>query len=46
MPYTVVKRGNQWVTQKADGSKVFGRHGTKQEAQAQQRALYAAEKKG
>lgn len=45
MPYDVVKRGGKFVVQKADGSKTFGTHDTKEEADAQLAALNIAERR-
>ena len=45
IPYSVVKRGDVWVVQKADGSRVFGRHDSEEKARKQQAALYANEKR-
>lgn len=47
MPYSVKKRGSQWcvVRDKQGGKpqKTMGCHPSEEEAQEQQRALYAAE---
>lgn len=45
MPYHVVKDGNQWCVEKADGSKRFGCHDTKSGANDQMAAMYASEPK-
>jgi hypothetical protein len=45
MPYNVIKHGGKFVVQKQDGSKQFGTHDTKEEADRQLEALYAAEKR-
>ena len=45
MPYVVVKRGKKFVVKKKNGTKVFGRHATRAKANAQMRALYAAERR-
>lgn len=41
MPYAIVKRGDSYVVKKKDGSKVFGIHPSKAEAEAQLRAIEA-----
>lgn len=43
MPYEVKQFGSQWIVVKKLGGKIMGRHKTKQEAQAQLKALYANE---
>ena len=43
MPYSVKKDGSQWKVVKDEDGKVMGTHGTKKEAQAQVRAIYASE---
>jgi len=43
MPYKIVKDGSQFVVMKKDGSKTFGRHGSRGKAQRQLAALYANE---
>jgi hypothetical protein len=45
MPYVVVKRGKKFVVKKKNGTKTFGSHTTRAKANAQMRALYAAERK-
>jgi len=45
MPYDVIKRGDKFVVQKSDGSKTFGTHDTKEDADRQLAALYATEKR-
>lgn len=45
MPYEIHKDGEQYVVRKKGAGKVFGRHKTKAEAEAQMRALYAGEKR-
>lgn len=40
MPWDVIRRGDSWVVLDKHG-KVFGKHPTRKEALAQQRALYA-----
>lgn len=44
MPYEVIKDGDEYVCRKP-GGKVLGRHKTRKEAEAQMRALYAAERR-
>ncbi len=44
MPYNVIKRGGKFVVQKQDGSRTFGTHDTKEEADRQLAALYATER--
>lgn len=44
MPFTVLKRGGKYVAAKADGSKIFGTHGTEAEAWAQIAAIKASMK--
>lgn len=44
MPYNVRKRGKRWCVYKEGASKSLGCHDSKEEAQRQQRALYAGEK--
>jgi hypothetical protein len=45
MPYNVIKRGSKFVVQKQDGTRTFGTHDTKEEADRQLAALYATEPK-
>jgi hypothetical protein len=51
MPYSVIKAGNKcpaskpWACIKSSDGKVLGCHESKAKAQAQMRALYAAENK-
>ncbi len=40
MPYKVEKRKSKWVVYNPETSRIFGKHDTKEEAEAQQRALY------
>ncbi len=39
----IKKVGNKWVLYTSDGSRVLGRHATKAEALAQERAIKASE---
>ncbi len=45
MPYHVIKRGAKFVVEKQDGSKSFGEHDTRAEADRQMAAMYANEPK-
>lgn len=40
------KEGNQWVVRTSDGSKVLGRHLTKEEALKQLRAIEVSKQSG
>jgi len=42
MPYKVVKSGDKWKVKNSNTGKVYGSHGTKKKAEAQQAALYAS----
>jgi hypothetical protein len=44
MPYDVVRVGRKWKVKTRDG-RVVGSHDTKEQAEAQRRALYANEGK-
>jgi hypothetical protein len=41
MPYALRKRGNKVCVEKQDGSKTFGCHDSRAEAERQLRAIYA-----
>jgi hypothetical protein len=41
MPWRVERRGSQWVVVKEATGEVVGRHGSREEAEAHRRALYA-----
>lgn len=45
MPYKVVKRGNRFAVVKVSDGKTMGKHESRAEAEAQVRALYAAERR-
>ena len=38
----IVKHGSKWVLMTHDGSKVLGTHATREEAEAQERAVMAS----
>ena len=39
------KEGSRWILYTRDGKRVLGRHGTKKEAEAQERAIQARKRK-
>ena len=41
MPYKVRKKGDKWEVYNPDTGKVYGTHDTKEDAEAQVKALYA-----
>jgi hypothetical protein len=46
VPYSCIQSGGKWLCVKADNhDKVFGKHDSKGECEAQLRALYASENK-
>lgn len=41
MPYAIRRRGSKWITYNPESGKVYGTHGSRSQAEAQRRALYA-----
>lgn len=46
MPYTVIKRGAQWLTINTRTHQIKGRHASKGKAETQRRVLESLRKKG
>lgn len=43
MPYTIKRRGSKWAVTKEGSDKALGTHSSREQAEAQVRALYAKE---
>jgi len=45
MPYDIRQENGKWTLRKRDDGELMGTHDTKEEAEAQERAIYANEDK-